>query len=580
MSVTIKVYKPVTPGSWGDLWDQMENISAHTQKGIEYLERIATFTKERAVVEEEYAARLRGVAKKFFKKKEEEELWRTVSFAKGFTGIVKELESLAGQHEVISESLKKEVVSYAMDKAALHRGTRKQILSEIQSAHAEVNNAVSDMMKAHKQYGKAFKEAEAAFLKYTKAEKNMEISRLDLEKAKNNSQMRNGICEEAKQHYAYAVSKANDLQRWYFEEELPQILEKYKNLDLDRINDVREVLMKCISAEEDVQPIIARCHSDMRVAAKSIDAANDVMLVVENFKSGIPRPSPFSFEDLGRPDALLNGSDNVDATIKKGTLLGRKDAKSGVVRKQSMHQKFFGVGGGSDKKSDNGEYGNLPPQQRARKIAGKLAEIEKDRERAIQSREGVSKMQNAYRSNPKLGNPADCDAQLSQYAQEIDALTVQIGRLRGLLEETNAQLGISESDTPPSVRSYSSASSAAPRSTTPAPATLEPEHHRNSSDNWSRFSEQSAENTLAPNGTAPIANREEVYEECAPPPSLGRATALFAFEGQADGTIRMREGEEFFLVENDEGDGWTRVRRINENQEGFVPSSYLRCEYF
>lgn len=130
-----------------------------------------------------------------------------------------------------------------------------------------------------------------------------------------------------------------------------------------------------------------------------------------------------------------------------------------------MHQKFFG--GANDKKADNGDYGTLPPQQRARKILGKINELEKEKERALQSREGVSKMQAAYRENPKLGNPSDCDAQLAQYGREIDALGNQIQKFRLLLDDVNAQLGagalsansVGGSDTPPSVRSVSSASS-------------------------------------------------------------------------------------------------------------------------
>ena len=42
----------------------------------------------------------------------------------------------------------------------------------------------------------------------------------------------------------------------------------------------------------------------------------------------------------------------------------------------------------------------------------------------------------------------------------------------------------------------------------------------------------------------------------------------------------MEENEELWVIENDQGDGWTRVRRINASlhdpmPEGFVPSSYI-----
>jgi len=47
----------------------------------------------------------------------------------------------------------------------------------------------------------------------------------------------------------------------------------------------------------------------------------------------------------------------------------------------------------------------------------------------------------------------------------------------------------------------------------------------------------------------------------------------------SDGAIAMGQGEEFSIVEQDQGDGWTRVRRAN-GDEGFVPTSYVNCHFF
>ena len=52
------------------------------------------------------------------------------------------------------------------------------------------------------------------------------------------------------------------------------------------------------------------------------------------------------------------------------------------------------------------------------------------------------------------------------------------------------------------------------------------------------------------------------------------------FTATSEGSIPMEEGEDLWLIENDQGDGWTRVRRTNmlasdPMPEGFVPSSYI-----
>lgn len=46
----------------------------------------------------------------------------------------------------------------------------------------------------------------------------------------------------------------------------------------------------------------------------------------------------------------------------------------------------------------------------------------------------------------------------------------------------------------------------------------------------------------------------------------------------SEGSISMDEGEEFNIVEQDQGDGWLRVRRSN-GEEGFVPTSYVECHF-
>ena len=38
----------------------------------------------------------------------------------------------------------------------------------------------------------------------------------------------------------------------------------------------------------------------------------------------------------------------------------------------------------------------------------------------------------------------------------------------------------------------------------------------------------------------------------------------------------MREGEQLLVIELDQGDGWTRVRREASLEEGFVPTAYLQ----
>ena len=63
--------------------------------------------------------------------------------------------------------------------------------------------------------------------------------------------------------------------------------------------------------------------------------------------------------------------------------------------------------------------------------------------------------------------------------------------------------------------------------------------------------------------------------------AAGKAEIIYLFLSvTSEGSIRMDENEELWVIEHDQGDGWTRVRRLNASNldpmpEGFVPSSYI-----
>lgn len=56
---------------------------------------------------------------------------------------------------------------------------------------------------------------------------------------------------------------------------------------------------------------------------------------------------------------------------------------------------------------------------------------------------------------------------------------------------------------------------------------------------------------------------------------------FYLITATSEGSISMAHDEEMHILEMDQGDGWTRVRRIvGECEEGFVPTSYIDCNYF
>lgn len=68
--------------------------------------------------------------------------------------------------------------------------------------------------------------------------------------------------------------------------------------------------------------------------------------------------------------------------------------------------------------------------QRARKIEAKIKEIEADVSKKEQSRSGLQKMLEAYKSNPKMGNPGDVEPQIGEYSRELVLLNEQLEKFK------------------------------------------------------------------------------------------------------------------------------------------------------
>uniref|UniRef100_A0A914CWK6 Uncharacterized protein n=1 Tax=Acrobeloides nanus TaxID=290746 RepID=A0A914CWK6_9BILA len=431
--------------------DRTESLSAHTQKGIDFLEKYGQFVKERALIEEEYALKIRNLVKKSTGKKKDEDDEKTFSYISSFQATLHELDDLAGQHEVIAERLKKDIVPNVTAKCQQLRAARKQQLVDLQAMNSQLASLNENVNKFQKNYAKAFKDAEAAYIKADKADKNMELSRADVEKTKHNARHKEQICEEAKQSYAHSLGIANQARQEHFQKRLPALLDSMRGLDVERISEIKLAMSKSVEAETSVMRIIQRCYDAMNKAIEQIDPAKDTHIVVENLGSGYAPPEDDAFIDLGNPSNILHGNgesavDGMAATLKRGAFPsgnGRNVNGKGIPRKQSMHQKLFGGGNSTPNQKANtsdSEYGSLPPMQRVRKIEQKLKELDVEIAKKEQSRAGIQKMLEAYKSNPKMGNPGDVEPQIGEYSREIVSLNEQRERFKRLLLDAKSEL--------------------------------------------------------------------------------------------------------------------------------------------
>ncbi|XP_053987261.1 formin-binding protein 1-like isoform X3 [Hylaeus anthracinus] len=602
--------------SWGiELWDQFENLSLHTQKGIEFLERYGHFIRDRCAIEVEYAAKLRRLVKSYQPKKKEEEDYQ-YSPCRAFKMELNEVNDQAGQREVIAENLQGNVLRELNILVKDFKEDRKKYLQEGARLMTTLTGQIGNLERARKAYEKAFREAERSVENYQRADADYNLSRAEVEKQRMNMTLKTQQSEEAKTEYANQLQKTNDMQTLHYHTAMPYVFQHLQELDEKRIKNMRNYMLKSVEIERAVAPIIAQCLDGIEKAANEINEKEDTVMVIERYKSGFQPPGDFPFEDLSVAKTYDSNSQLSQPVMQpihnhhltaKGTVSGGKIKKRvGIFGIFSSNKKLIEVcialknnvpGYGDGAKED---CSDLPPNQRKKRLQQRLDEIQAKIQQETAARDGLMKMKGVYEQNPALGDPMSIEGQLNQSSNKLDKLGAELAKFQGYLEEA-MRAGVSLSSPSQAPRKPTSNGSAT------RPLSSRRSSHSGGEESLSRsasdssvsnvnanqpMNKKSAPSTPQPTHgpesglgesrtSLPGSGGEEYYvDEIDAQPPLGTCRALYPFDATSEGSIPMYDGEELYMIELDQGDGWTRVRRISQPIEGFVPTSYIECHLY
>ncbi|XP_053138449.1 formin-binding protein 1 isoform X10 [Hemicordylus capensis] len=206
------------------------------------------------------------------------------------------------------------------------------------------------------------------------------------------------------------------------------------------------------------------------------------------------------------------------------------------------------------------DFSNLPPEQRRKKLQQKVDELNKDIQKELDQRDALTKMKDVYIKNPQMGDAASVDHKLAELGQNLEKLRLEEQKFLGWLAEVEGRLPVR---TEPARRQSGLYE---PQNT----LTVNNCAQDRESPDGSYTEEPSQESELK----APPPDFDDEFDDEEPLPTIGTCKALYTFEGQNEGTISVTEGETLYVIEEDKGDGWTRIRR-NEDEEGYVPTSYV-----
>ncbi|XP_042210378.1 formin-binding protein 1-like isoform X2 [Homarus americanus] len=569
---------------------------------------------------------------------------------KAFRDAVSETADLAGQHEVISETLTAVVLAEITTLVKEFKEDRKKHLTDGSRVQQQLNHSLQQLEKAKKNYEKAFREAEKAQDNYLKADADLHLSRAEVEKQRMNASIKSQQCEDSKNEYANQLQKTNQLQGDHYNTVMPSIFQGLQDLDEKRINNFKNLLKKSVEIERSVFPIINKCLDGIVSAADSIDEKCDSQVVIERYKSGFTPPGDIPFDDLSTPRQNGDTTPTVHPPLRQDTIKGTISAS-----KLKKRGGIFGIFGSN--KIDAicnllklhkilEDYSDLPPNQRKKRIQQRIDDVTTKLHQETAARDGLLKMKEVYEGNPSLGDPMSIMGQLNDSCQRIEKLRADLQRYQTMLEDADGDIGGGVASGGPSTpnaslaRHHSSVLSphhnggASPRSSVTSHRTsLSDESLSRSASDSSVCTNPPSSNTTTttttslhrvansattttttigegnkPTPSDPLPSQgpesgiglshnslpgSDTYDQpdgadddnaefydAEPLPIIGTCRALYTFEGTSEGSMSMTEGEELNVIELDQGDGWTRVRRVAAFEEGFVPTSYIEMALY
>ncbi|XP_056146278.1 formin-binding protein 1 isoform X7 [Lampris incognitus] len=596
----------------GDCWsytkDQFDNLEKHTQWGIEFVERYTKFVKERSEIETNYAKQIRNLSKKYQPKKnsrEEEE--NKYTFCRAFLTNLNELNDYAGQHEVIAENLTSQIISELARYLQDLKTERKSHFHDGRKAQQNIESSWKQLETCKRRFERDCKEADRAQQYFEKMDADINVTKADVEKARQQAQMRHQMAADSKSDYSSYLQKFNQEQNEHYYTVIPSIFQKIQDMEERRIERIGVCMKTFAEVDRQVLPIVGKCLDGMTKAAEAIEPSNDSKQVVESFKSGFEPPGDVEFEDYGQPmkrtvsdTSLSNSKEGKEKPggKSKGKLWPfiKNKNKSPKQHKEPLSHRLNDFMTSKPKMhclrslrrglslklitlnshvwnliegSGPEDFSNLPPEQRRKKLQGKIDELSKEIQKETDQRDALTKMKDVYIKNPQMGDPTSVDPRLTEIGQNIEKLQFEVQKFESWLAEVEGRMP-SKSDT----QRRQSGLYETQNSTSVGNSCAQDRESPDGSYTEEQNSESQVKANNNPVPTSTTSEFDDEFDDEEVLPTIGTCKAIYPFEGHNEGTIPVTEGELLYVIEEDKGDGWTRVRR-NEDEEGYVPTSYI-----
>ncbi|GEQ70690.1 hypothetical protein JCM33374_g4369 [Metschnikowia sp. JCM 33374] len=513
-----------------ELKDSYKTTEKWITNGINWLDDLEGFYRERALLEKEYSTKLQDLCKKHFEKKAKSSSGLSVGDEPQITPGSLESASVVLWNEVLSQT---EAIARERD----NFGTEIQVkicdnLHKLQVKSNKIARHVSaindfltseksaledDVAKAKKHYDGLCQNTEHARQKTEKSSSEKALAKLEEKKV----EMNNG-----KNNYLIKLSIANRLKDKYYFQDLPELLDYFQDLNESRVGILNKLLKNASIIERNSNDKVKELLHEIDVTVEENNPKLDTAMFIKHNVVAWREPQDFYFipcdfwhddeslvvkePELTELKRRLNVSLSAYKVSKESTLLAKEKLEEVALQRKASedtHTLKF------DAKLDNALL--------------LLQKFMKEDSSRVKSEVEIEIIQN--------------------FAGDKDLSYVEVRK------EKKSRFGIFKS-----------------HKATVAP---EPVSHDAQSIHTVTSNITSHSNGTKFGGIFSLRRNKSVSSQAAPGQSS--AVASYAYDASGDDELTVSQGEGLAVLEEDDGSGWTLVRG-STGDSGLVPTSYLQ----
>ncbi|CAG8434589.1 6981_t:CDS:10 [Ambispora gerdemannii] len=557
-----------------ELKDQVTAVNQFVQSGIQFLNDIRDFIKERAQIEKDYAHKLETLAKKYASKKDKKSIalsvgenglssnqteigasFETSTFIKAWGRLLEEIENIAKDRHSLSEILSTAVVDRIKGVASKKEEFRKKHMIFAQKLVSDRDKIYAEKQKAKSRYDESCVEAQSSLQKQERAPDEKTLEKLKKQSIQDEVDMKNN-------------KAANEYKKKYYHTDVPALIDHMQKLNESRIKAIHEIWNDYIGHELTVLSKTERHYNDIREALQKVDAEADSQLFIKYNKKEWDEPPDFFFE----PSQAWEDNEELANDENAQVFLSNKLVKA----KQRLTDYNSSI---ETKKKDISGMENLVDAYSKNPSLGNADVVNENLLETLREVTSLESMKTYYQTEVNSIIPVIGDISPEQKPHEFKSAAFTIPTNCDLCQASVwgiAKQGLTCKEC--GYNCHSKCEMKVPPNCTRKKGVI----------NRGLVTSIAFSNPISPWGTLSSVPNYMSLAGASTPTSIQststvvdqevclQATALYDYKAGGPSEISMRAGDTMVVLEPDDGSGWVQVL-IDENS-GLVPASYIEIE--